>query len=99
LEVSGVFVNDDKEFSYEETGWLKDILYASGCRVSCPVYEKLSQVEEARLGNAGIRKESVGQLDLVGRCLYGCASVELEEMTLRKPDGVVVWQWRRSDDD
>jgi hypothetical protein len=61
------------------------------------VFERLPDVEELRLGNAGIRKNPVGQLDLRGKCSYGCAIVELEELTLRKLDGSVVWHWEREE--
>lgn len=91
--MSGVYVNDNPEFSFEETGVLKTLLFPSGCRVTCPVFERLQQKEEERLGNAGIRKSPVGQLELVGECKWGCAQVVLKGMILRRNDGTEVWTW------
>ena len=60
--------------------------------VQIPIYERYSQQEEERLGNAGIKKASVGKLTLKGSCDLGCAKVLLKEMILYKGNGQdIVW--------
>lgn len=89
LELSGVYVINDKDYSYKEQGWP----LASSCSVIVPVYEKLSDIEEQRLGNAGIKKDVVARMHIQGECKYGCASVLLKKIQLCKLDGSVVWSW------
>ncbi|KAI9342615.1 hypothetical protein BDR26DRAFT_859256 [Obelidium mucronatum] len=80
-----------QEFAYEETGGFLGT-WASGVEVKVPVFEKLSQTEESRLGNAGIRKKPVGALIMKGKCSYGCAVVQLMHMQVVKLDGSTVWE-------
>ncbi|KAI8620535.1 hypothetical protein BC830DRAFT_1098725 [Chytriomyces sp. MP71] len=80
-----------KQFSYTESGGLLGS-WASACTVKVPVFEKLDEQEEARLGNAGIRKRPVGSLIMEGKCTYGCAAVQLMHMQVQKLDGSVVWE-------
>ncbi|KAJ3412968.1 hypothetical protein HDV05_008683 [Chytridiales sp. JEL 0842] len=81
----------EREYVYVEKGLS---FWPTGAHVEVPIFERLSEVEEARLGNAGIRKGSVGRLVLEGECGYGCASVKLKEMRVEKLDGTVVWSKR-----
>ncbi|KAJ3229786.1 hypothetical protein HDU78_008826, partial [Chytriomyces hyalinus] len=80
-----------KQFSYSESGAFFGG-WASECAVKVPVFEKLDDQEEARLGNAGIRKRPVGSLIMKGKCSYGCAVVQLMYMQVQKLDGSVVWE-------
>ncbi|KAJ3021445.1 UNVERIFIED_CONTAM: hypothetical protein HDU68_009620 [Siphonaria sp. JEL0065] len=80
-----------KEFGYNETGGFLGS-WASGVEVKVPVFEKLTQTEESRLGNAGIRKKPVGALVMKGKCSYGCAVVQLMHLQVLKLDGTVVWE-------
>ncbi|KAJ3065644.1 hypothetical protein HDU98_010969 [Podochytrium sp. JEL0797] len=80
-----------EEFAYKESGGFFGS-WASGVEVTVPVFEKLSETEESRLGNAGIRKKPVGSLVMQGKCSYGCAVVQLMHMQVKKLDGNVVWE-------
>ena len=107
LEMSAVFsMHNTQDFSYTE--FAKDpesvfsrlhmrIFGASEAQVSVPVYERLSQAEEERLGASGIRKAPVGTLIMKGMCRVGCAQVKLMQVTLTKTNGDVVWTWNASD--
>ncbi|TPX74716.1 hypothetical protein CcCBS67573_g04027 [Chytriomyces confervae] len=87
-----------KQFSYSESGGFFGG-WASECAVKVPVFEKLDDQEEARLGNAGIRKRPVGSLIMKGKCSYGCAVVQLMYMQVQKLDGSVVWEQDEEDDE
>jgi hypothetical protein len=91
LEMSAVFVvgTNDPDYVYYEKGLSA---WPTSAYVELPIFEKLSDAEEARLGNAGIRKKPVGKLVLEGNCSYGCASVKLTYMKVVKLDGKVVWE-------
>ncbi|KAJ3078302.1 hypothetical protein HDU99_000656, partial [Rhizoclosmatium hyalinum] len=80
-----------KEFGYSESGGFLGT-WATGVEVIVPVFEKLSETEEARLGSVGIRKRPVGSLKMKGKCTYGCAVVQLMHMQVLKLDGTVVWE-------
>lgn len=73
-------------------------LWPSSVEITVPVYERLNDVEEARLGNAGIKKGVVGWLLLRGECRWGCAKVWLTGMKLMRgkiSDGEIVWEWKK----
>jgi hypothetical protein len=100
LEMSAVYSIEGDDFGYEESpadpNALSSQLFSkvfgpSQAQVKLPVYEKLSQAEEERLGTAGIRKSPVGHLILRGECKVGCAQVRLVYIELRKMNGDVVW--------
>ncbi|KAJ3103020.1 hypothetical protein HDU97_010458 [Phlyctochytrium planicorne] len=91
LEMSPIFIHGHPEFVYKETGMLPS-LWPTGAIVEVPIFEKLSDAEEARLGGAGIRKRPVGKLVLMGECQYGCAAVKLLEMKVYKADGTLFWE-------
>ncbi|KAJ3091141.1 hypothetical protein HK102_001555 [Quaeritorhiza haematococci] len=86
--------NREPGYSYKETGAFS-AYWPTGCVVEVPVFEKLDQAEEARLGIVGIKKTPVAKLILVGDCQYGCAKVTLMEMRLLKLDGEFVWEWKK----
>ncbi|ORY49860.1 hypothetical protein BCR33DRAFT_649159, partial [Rhizoclosmatium globosum] len=85
LEMSAVFSRMIKEFGYSESGGFLGT-WATGVEVIVPVFEKLSETEEARLGSVGIRKRPVGSLKMKGKCTYGCAVVQLMHMQVLKLD-------------
>ncbi|KAJ3055328.1 hypothetical protein HK097_010828 [Rhizophlyctis rosea] len=96
LEMSAVFdTSRPEEYSYHEEGLLASILPSVAVAV-VPVFEKLTEAEEAKLGGAGIRKKPVGKIEIRGSCSVGCAAVELKEMKVMKPNGDVVWEWKKS---
>ncbi|KAJ1566468.1 hypothetical protein HK096_001349, partial [Nowakowskiella sp. JEL0078] len=71
----------ESHFEYSEDGGaVTAALYPTSCETVVPVFERLAQVEEARLGAAGIRKRPVGLLKMRGKCKLGCAAVELVEL-------------------
>lgn len=85
--------------TYEETGGILGI-YPTGCELGIPVYEKLTEIEETRLGKALLAKPSVAHLVIKGSCKVGCATAFLTEMKLFKVDsekGILyespVWNW------
>ncbi|TPX69351.1 hypothetical protein SpCBS45565_g02496 [Spizellomyces sp. 'palustris'] len=95
LEISAVYdANRPEEFKYEETGLFSSLM-PSQAIVEVPVFEKLSETEEAKLGVSGIRKKPVGRVQLKGTCSIGCAKVELTEMRVLKNNGQVVWEWKK----
>ncbi|KAJ3202127.1 hypothetical protein HDU67_000786 [Dinochytrium kinnereticum] len=91
LEMSPVFVMGHPEYSYAETGLLSSV-WATGATMELPIFERLSEEEEAKLGSSGIRKKPVGRLLLVGECEYGCAAVRLREMKVFKANGELLWE-------
>ncbi|KAJ3386515.1 hypothetical protein HDU92_002425 [Lobulomyces angularis] len=95
LEISPVFVINEPNFLYEELGVFK-YYFPSGCIVKVPVYEKLTQVEEERLGTNGIKKKPVGILVLLGDCEVGCAKVTLKEIRLENFKEQVIWRWNKT---
>ena len=96
LEMSSIFNVDHADFNYvEHADGLLAFFGPSAASVTVPVFERLSQVEEERLGTAGIRKTPVGSLIITGRCQLGCAKVTLEEMTLMKSNGDIVWTYEK----
>ncbi|TPX32518.1 hypothetical protein SmJEL517_g04346 [Synchytrium microbalum] len=92
LELSPVFVMDGINFGYTEQSILG---WASTATVEVPVYERLSQTEEVRLGTSGLRKGAVGKAYITGGCSYGCAKVVMSEIKVVKMNGEVVWHWTR----
>eukprot|EP00842_Homolaphlyctis_polyrhiza_P000540 jgi/Hompol1/1487/HPOL_005612-RA len=99
LQISPVFAPGIGGHVYEESGGIMGV-YPTLAVVELPVFERLSQKEEERLGIAGIRKSAVGVLRMTGDCKYGCASVKLATMTLYAllEDGSLdrqnpVWTW------
>jgi hypothetical protein len=65
LEMSPVFIQDQKYYSYKENGLLLQIgFWPSSCTVTIPVYKKTSQAEEERMGFNGIKKIEVGYLEI-----------------------------------
>lgn len=85
------------EYNYREFGGMFPFerLFPSNCEVIVPIFEKLSQLEEARLGEAGITKPVIGRLKIIGECSTGCAKVRLQKMILYKLNGEIVWTWDR----
>ncbi|KAI8909393.1 hypothetical protein DFJ77DRAFT_433484 [Powellomyces hirtus] len=95
LELSAVFdMARPEEYVYKEEGLFASVMPSTAI-VEVPIFEKLSQVEEAKLGGAGIRKKPVGKVQLKGACSLGCAKVELTEMRVLKNNGDVVWEWKK----
>ena len=101
LEVSAVFAPGMPGHVYEEQGGIGS-LYPTRCVAEVPVYEKLHEEEEKRLGSAGIRKKPVGILVSRGECKYGCASVVLCELEVLKytDEGELdrlnpIWVWKK----
>ncbi|KAJ3036165.1 hypothetical protein HDV00_003021 [Rhizophlyctis rosea] len=95
LELSAVYdSNRPEEYSYEEEGLLA-ALFPQAAVAVVPVFEKLSQEEEMKLGSSGIRKKPVGKVWMRGACSYGCATVELVEFRVLKLNGDVVWEWKK----
>ncbi|KAJ3006127.1 hypothetical protein HKX48_000293 [Thoreauomyces humboldtii] len=93
LEISAVFdMARPLEFVYEESG---GFVMASEATVEVPVFERLDEVEEAKLGGAGIRKKAVGRVRIKGTCSLGCAKVEMTEMAVFKVNGDLVWEWKK----
>ncbi|KAJ3095809.1 hypothetical protein HK100_005727 [Physocladia obscura] len=81
----------ENEFGYQESGGFFGS-WATAVEVKVPVFEKLPEEEESRLGSAGIRKKPVGSLIMKGKCTYGCAVVKLMNLQVRKLDGDLVWE-------
>jgi hypothetical protein len=91
--MSAIFVSDSPdhpEYVYREGGVLKSI-WPTSVEVEIPIFERLTDAEEARLGNAGIRKKPVGKLVMHGECQYGCAMVTLKDLKVLKTNGEEVW--------
>ena len=98
LELASLFDTNSSEFEYyEATSGLErlavKIFGPSQATIIIPVYEKYSQVEEERMGSAGIKKSPVGKLQIVGKCQMGCAKVTLSQMTLFKLNDEIVWNY------
>jgi hypothetical protein len=98
LEIAGAFVPGETLHSYVEQKVMG--LYATSCKVTIPVYEKLSKQEEERLGKAMLKKPAVGLLVLEGDCKVGCATVQLTSIRLYKLDQDKnpvmehpIWEW------
>ncbi len=90
--MSPVFIMDHPDFRYDEFGLLK-ALWIDRVEIELPVFERLDDKEEAKLGANGIRKSPVGSVVLVGRCSLNCAKVQLVCMQVKKKDGTIVWEW------
>ncbi|KAI9105000.1 hypothetical protein DFS34DRAFT_576053 [Phlyctochytrium arcticum] len=96
LEISAVFdMTRPDQYTFKETGLFASVM-PSGCEVEVPLFEKLSQTEEARMGAAGIKKTPVGKVWMRGECSLGCAKVDLLELIVKKNNGEVVWHWKKS---
>lgn len=91
LEISPVFLFNDKFYSYIENGFL----WPDSCVVTVPVYQMFSEAEEERMGANGIEKHAVGYLEIYGSCKYGCAVSSLVSMTLYDTDGQMQWKWTK----
>ncbi|KAJ3291527.1 hypothetical protein HK104_005990 [Borealophlyctis nickersoniae] len=95
LELSPVYdANRPDEYSYQEEG-LFSRFFPTAAVAEVPLFEKLREEEEARLGAAGIRKKPVAKAVLKGSCKVGCAAVELTEIKVLKLNGDVVWEWKK----
>ncbi|RKO99411.1 hypothetical protein CXG81DRAFT_7177, partial [Caulochytrium protostelioides] len=86
LQLAPVFDPKDPEFAFEELGWLAPF-YPSSAKVTAPMYEKLSEAEESKLGGSNIKKQSVGKMVAYGTCKMGCASVQLLRVQIFKLNG------------
>ena len=103
LELSPAFSpGKEKGHFYEEKGGLFGI-YPTSCKIGIPIFERLSQLEESRIGQALLMKPVVAYLILIGDCTVGCAAANLSEMVLLKVDeeknprfDSSVWEWKRS---
>lgn len=98
LELPSVYDSSSSDFEYFEAvstwGKITDNIFGpSEATIIIPVYEKYSQVEEERLGSAGIKKSPVGKLKASGQCQMGCARVVLRDMTLFKLNNDIVWKY------
>jgi hypothetical protein len=97
LLISPVFKPGSLNHIYTEKG----IIIPSRCSVELPVYEKLPEEEEKRLGKLLIEKQIVGHLVIRGDCKLGCASVTMTSIQLfkvdkdSKPYGTPIWEYRR----
>ena len=74
---------------YRENGYF----YPTEAEMMIPVYEKVSNEEEERLGSLGLSTAQVGYLKLKGKCKIGCASVTLVQMELLSLDHELIWKW------
>jgi hypothetical protein len=99
LEVCGVFAPSEEFHEYIETGHTFGV-YPTGCRISIPIYEKLSIEEEERLGKALLKKPVVGVMVIEGECKVGCATATIKSInvyrlnSLKKPDyEKPIWSW------
>lgn len=102
LELSPAFSPGKDGHFYKEEGGLFGI-YPTSCKVGIPIYERLSQLEESRIGQALLMKPVVAILILTGECSVGCASASLSRMELFKVDeaknprsDALVWMWEES---
>jgi hypothetical protein len=98
LSLPSVFDSNSSDYEYYEssTTWGKftdKIFGPSEATIIIPVYERYSELEEERLGSAGIKKSPVGKLKATGVCQIGCARVLLTEMTLFKLNNDIVWKY------
>ena len=98
LELPSVFDMNSSEFEYFEStssiGKLTGTIFGpSEATIIIPVYEKYSQLEEERLGSAGIKKSPVGKVKITGKCQIGCARVLMTQMTLFKLNNEIVWNY------
>jgi hypothetical protein len=86
LEISASFSPGKaaEHFYKEEGGFLG--LFPTRCVVGIPVFEKLDELEESRLGQALLMKPIVGHLVLEGKCKMGCASATLSSLSLYRVD-------------
>lgn len=87
--------------TYQESGGFAGV-YPTKCQVGIPIFERLSQLEEARIGQALLLKPAVAHLVLKGDCKVGCATASLSEMELFKVDQEKkpiweksVWKWTK----
>ncbi|KAJ3181037.1 hypothetical protein HDU85_003739 [Gaertneriomyces sp. JEL0708] len=95
LEISPIFdINQPQDYKYEEESTFLSIM-PSYALVEVPMYEKLSSLEEAKLGVSGLKKNPVGKAVLKGSCSLGCAKVTLVEIKLLKLNGDLVWEWKK----
>lgn len=85
------------EYNYREYGgyFPFERMFPGNCEVIVPIFEKLSELEEARLGEAGLAKPIVARMRIRGECSAGCAKVRMQSLELYKLDGEVVWTWNR----
>ncbi|KAJ1568579.1 hypothetical protein HK405_000380, partial [Cladochytrium tenue] len=81
----------EREFAYAESGVLAPA-WPTAARAEVPLFERLSEQEEASLGSAGVRKQPVGKLVMIGTCTYGCAKVRLRELRVYSAEGRLVWE-------
>ena len=86
-----MYINEHPDYTYEEHGIP---YFPSSCTLKVPVFERLDEEEEKKLGANGLRKEKVGFLEVEGGCEVGCARVRISKMRVLKVDGEVVWEWR-----
>ena len=95
LVVSPSFSPGKLNHNYFEKGFL----IPNACVVEIPVYEKLEEEEEKRLGKLLIEKLIVGHLVVEGVCKLGCASVTMRSVKLfkvdanQKPTGEPIWEY------
>jgi hypothetical protein len=99
LEMAAIYVPNHPDFVYTETSAvpLLQLLYPTGCTVEVPVFQRLSDREEAELGHSGVRKKPIGRVVIRGECRYACSQVLMVEMTVVRGDGTVVWTWALGD--
>lgn len=100
LEISGIFAPGNDGHSYSETTTLG--IYPTACKVTIPIYERLSEQEEERLGKALLMKPIVGMLVMFGKCNAGCATASLQSLVVYKVTKDkkidyenVVWKWNK----
>jgi hypothetical protein len=95
LEMSPMFHMDHPDYAYTEHHHqlLSRFLGADEASVQVPVFERLSEKEELRLGSSGLEKKPVGRLLIKGECRMGCAQVQLTHLELfKQQDGKKVWE-------
>ncbi|KAJ3109912.1 hypothetical protein HDU96_007055 [Phlyctochytrium bullatum] len=91
LEMSAIFATNHPDFDYEEKGLLST-LWPTRAVVTVPIFERLPEEEEAKLGGAGIRKNPVGRIVLEGSCQYGCATVKLASIKVFTMENELKWE-------
>lgn len=89
--MSAVYIDGQDYYRYSEEG----LMWPNACTVTIPVYKKLEQVEDARMGVNGIKKKEVGYLEMRGECKFGCAASTLVSLKLVAigAEESVIWTW------